>query len=90
LIGFSKCDMIRGTDMTDENELRELRKRIGRLPFYEQLHLFEHVLAEDRRQREETIAWMRASEAAFLELEKHQRSVPVPFTFAPETKREAG
>jgi hypothetical protein len=74
--------------MTDANELCELEQRIARLPFDEQLHLFERVLAGHRRAREETITWMRSSQAAYLEAEKRQRetNIAVP----PEATREAG
>ena len=76
--------------MADENELRELEQHIARLPFDEQLHLFERVLANYRRQRAETITWVRTSQAAYLELEKRRRETNEPGAFPPEVKREAG
>jgi hypothetical protein len=76
--------------MTDENELRELRERIERLPFNDRLRLFESVFVEYQRRWDEEVAAQQAAVAAFLEREKLQNarnaSAPVP----PETKREAG
>jgi hypothetical protein len=78
--------------MADENELRELCERIARLSDRDQTRLLEMVLVENRRQYEELRAEALAADAALRELEKqHGRVVaPAPFTFPPETKREAG
>jgi hypothetical protein len=74
--------------MATENELRDLRERIGRLSGDEQVWLLEAALADNRKKYEETLAWMAASEKAFLEAEKRRRETtePVP----PAAKREAG
>ena len=76
--------------MADENELRELSERIAHLSSQEQFRLLELVLVALRRQREEAIAWMLASQAQLLELEKQQREANQPIPFPSETKREAG
>ena len=76
--------------MADENELNELRERIGRLPTSDQCRLLELVLADHRRQREETLAWMLEGQAELVRREQQLREsgrlVPLP----PEAKREAG
>lgn len=46
--------------MATESELNELRERIGKLPFGEQLYLFEQLLADHRRQCDEARANVRA------------------------------
>lgn len=74
--------------MADENELRELEERIGKLKFHEQLHLFERILAKYRREREEAVAWIRESEAAYREAERRLREANEPFP--EDAKREAG
>jgi hypothetical protein len=82
-----------GLNVTDEkelHELRELEQRIAKLRFHEQLYLFERILTEHRRQREETVAWIASSTAAFLELEKRQREADSSVSISPEAKREAG
>jgi hypothetical protein len=78
--------------VTNENELSDLRERIGRLSGADQVWLLEAVLADNRRRYEELVAEMRAAEAEFRKLEKEHGKVlaPAPFNFSPETKREAG
>ena len=76
--------------MADENELRELEERIGKLKFHEQLYLFERILTAYRREREEAVAWIRTSGTAYREAEKRLREANEPAPFPPEAKREAG
>ena len=78
--------------MADENELRELCERIGRLGGGDQTRLLEMVLADNRRRWDEQVAQNLAAEAELRALEKARggRAAPAPFTFPPETKREAG
>ena len=76
--------------MATENELRELCERIGNLSGRDQTRLLEMVLAENRRQYEETVAEMVAADAKFRELEKQRRAATTQTTVPPEAKREAG
>ncbi|MCI0704927.1 MAG: hypothetical protein L0241_28030 [Planctomycetia bacterium] len=76
--------------MADEKELHELKERITRLKLRDQLHLFEMVLADYRRRWDEEVAAQMAANAALLADGKLQRALTAPFTFPPETKREAG
>jgi hypothetical protein len=46
--------------MAREDELNELRERIGKLGFDEQLFLFEQLLGEHRRRCDEARAYVRA------------------------------
>ncbi len=62
--------------MTDEQELRDLKARIARLNLRDQLHLFEMVLAEYRRESEAAAEEMRQEIAAAEEW--HANSVPFP------------
>lgn len=72
--------------MADENELRELCERIGRLGGGDQTRLLEMVLGENRRRWAEEVARQQAAVAELLEWEKRQRAPATP----PEAKREAG
>ncbi len=78
--------------MADEKELNDLRARIGRLNAADRAHLFELVFADERQKYDDTLAWMAASQAAYLEAEKllHETRGVEPFPFPPEAKREAG
>ena len=58
--------------MADENELRELCERIGRLSGREQTRLLEMVLAENHRRRAEIIAENLRQDAALRELERRR------------------
>ncbi len=71
--------------MADENELRELRERIGRLPLGHQMYLFELVLGDYRRRYEEAKAEMLQQVETLRELERQRGSA----AFA-GAKREAG
>ncbi|HEY1191400.1 MAG TPA: hypothetical protein VGE74_27445 [Gemmata sp.] len=75
--------------MADETELAELRARIGKLRFDEQLYLFELLLGDYRRRCDEARAAVRA-ELDAQRAPEFLRALSVPFTFPPEAKREAG
>jgi hypothetical protein len=53
--------------MADENELNDLRARIGRLSFGDQFRLLEWILAEHRQRCDEEEAAHRAATAEYLE-----------------------
>jgi hypothetical protein len=72
--------------MSEDNELRELRERIGRLPFGQQLYLFETALADNRRHYAEVQAQTLAADAAFREAERRRREAEQ----TAEAKRAAG
>lgn len=78
--------------MADETELNDLRARIGRLNGADRARLLEGVFADERQKHDEALAWMIASQAAYLEAEKQLRETRgvEPFPFPPEAKREAG
>jgi hypothetical protein len=59
--------------MALEEELRELRERVGRLPGGYQLALLEQVLADNRRRWNEELARQQAAVAELLEWEMRQR-----------------
>ena len=75
---------------TNDDGLTELIGQITRLSSRDQFRLLELVLAEHRRQREETVAWILASQAELLEFEKQQREANDPVPFPQRAKREAG
>ena len=76
--------------MGNENELSELRERIGRLSGGEQAWLLEAVLADNRRRWDEEIARQQAAVAELLEWEKRQRESIPSSAVHQESKREAG
>ena len=53
--------------MISENELRDLREHIGRLPLGDQFRLLEWILAEHRRRWEEEQAARQAVMGEYLE-----------------------
>lgn len=76
--------------MADENELRDLRERIGCLPFGDLCRLIEAVLAEHRRQWEEREAAHKAAVAESLEHERVLRELDRERTDLAGEKRAAG
>ena len=74
--------------MATNDELNELRERIGRLGTGDQVWLLETVLADNRRRWEEEVVRQRAATIAFLEREKQHNAATAGHS--PETKREAG
>jgi hypothetical protein len=77
-------------DMANENELNELRERIGRLPGGEQAWLLEAVLADNRRRWAEEVARQQAAVTELLELEKWHRESAASSGAVQESQREAG
>lgn len=75
--------------MATENELDELRARIGRLNGGELMRLFELALGDSRRKRDEVRAELLAADQAFLAHENQRRGLAGAAPL-PETKREAG
>jgi hypothetical protein len=76
--------------MANENELNDLRERIGRLSGGEQVWLLEAVLADNRRRWSEEVARQQAAVAELLEWEKRQRESITSSAAQQESKREAG
>jgi hypothetical protein len=77
-------------DVADENELNELRERLGRLSGGEQVWLLEAVLADNRRRWAEEVARHQAAVAELLEWETQQRESIASSAAQQESKREAG
>jgi hypothetical protein len=78
-----------GRDMANENELDELRQRIGRLPFGDQFRLLGWILADHARRCDEAEAAYKAAVAEALEHDNVLRELERQKTGAGE-KRAAG
>jgi hypothetical protein len=64
-----------GSDMANENELNELRERIGHLPFSDQFRLLGWILADHARRCDEAEAAYKTAVAEALEHDKVLREL---------------
>jgi len=83
-------DAKKESSMGNENELSELRERIGRLSGGEQAWLLEAVLADNRRRWDEAIARQQAAVAELLTEIEVQRELDRQRENLAGEKRAAG
>jgi hypothetical protein len=76
--------------MANENELNELRERIGRLSGGEQVWLLEAALADNRRRWAEEVARQKAAVAEFVAEIEAQRELDRQRENLAGEKRAAG